>query len=244
MADADKIVRKLNEAKFCDRNGDPKPCFQYMHQTQSLTNTRIRSILLGIANYYKLANNRRRVTRRVSYILRHSVAKMYAAKYKLATRAKVFRKGGKYLHKPLQARQGKYALGGLDRDQHNWFINAGTKYTNSLEEAPEINLPKIPFVKTSEIPGPDLRTTANSQQNHFKDPILLGKIYYLRGMRALELPCVICGSNEDVEMHHIRDIKSLKGKTAVETAVAAVKRKQIPLCRKHHLEAHGKRLKT
>lgn len=116
MADMDKVVKKLSEAKFCDRSGDPKPCFQYMHQPQSLTNVRIRSIILGLCNYYRLANNRRRFTSRISYILRHSLAKMYAAKYRLHSRAKVFRIAGKYLDKPIKAEEGKTPIGGLDEE--------------------------------------------------------------------------------------------------------------------------------
>jgi len=41
---------------------------------------------------------------------------MYAAKYKLATRAKVFRRGGKYLDKPLTSKEGTTPLGGLDQE--------------------------------------------------------------------------------------------------------------------------------
>ena len=117
MADGAKVIKKLNEAKFCDGNGDPIPCFQYMHQTQSLTNLRIRSMILGLCNYYRLANNRRRFTHRISYILRHSLAKMYAAKYKLGTRAQVFKRAGKYLDKPIKANEKEIPLGGLDQDQ-------------------------------------------------------------------------------------------------------------------------------
>lgn len=119
MADTNKVIKKLNQAKFCDGKGDPKPCFQYMHQTQSVTNTRIRGLLLGLCNYYRLANNRRRFTSRISYILRHSTAKMYAAKFKLKTRASTFRKGGKALDKPLEARKKQTALGATDKNQIN-----------------------------------------------------------------------------------------------------------------------------
>ncbi len=116
MANSDKVVKRLSEAKFCDLSGDPKPCFQYMHQPQSLTNVRVRAIILGLCNYYRLANNRRRFTKRIAYILRHSLAKMYAAKYRLHSRSKVFRKAGKYLDKPLKAEQDKTSIGGLDED--------------------------------------------------------------------------------------------------------------------------------
>lgn len=128
MADTNKVIRKLSEAKFCDKSGDPKPCFTQMHQTQSLTNMRIRGVLMGLCNYYKLANNRRRFTSRISYILRHSTAKMYAAKYKLRTRAQVFKKAGKYLDKALLAREDRNALGALDELIGAWEVQGKLAY--------------------------------------------------------------------------------------------------------------------
>ncbi len=170
MADSDKVIRKLREAKFCDDKGDPKPCFQYMHQTQSVTNSRIRGLLLGLCNYYRLANKRRLFTSRISYILRHSTAKMYAAKFKLKTRAATFRKGGKALDKPLQARKSQIALGATDH----------AKMKANLEINKEIRreqIPKLPYLATKEIPGPDLRTTAKNPQEHLSDPIAKAKVY-------------------------------------------------------------------
>ncbi len=243
MANVDKVVKKLSEAKFCDLSGDPKPCFQYMHQPQSLTNVRIRSIILGLCNYYRLANNRRRFTKRIAHILRHSLAKMYAAKYRLHSRAKVFRIAGKNLNKPLKAEEDKTPIGGLDEETKSWFERAVTKVVKMTKEVKrEVQIPiaPIPYAKTWEIPQADLRTTAKNPQEHFEDPILKSKVFYTRGIRALGLPCVVCGTTEEVEMHHIRRLADLKGKTPVEKAMSSVKRKQIPLCRKHHLEEHGK----
>lgn len=122
MADQEKVIKRLKEGGFCDGKGDPEPCFRYMHQTQSLTNSRVRTLILGLCNYYKLANNRRRFTHRISYILRHSIAKMYAAKYKLGTRAQVFKRGGKSLSLPLETRKPQretVVIGGHNRDQIN-----------------------------------------------------------------------------------------------------------------------------
>lgn len=52
----------------------------------------------------------------------------------------------------------------------------------------------------------------------------------------------MCGSEIDVEMHHIRALKHLKGKTPVEKKMMASMRKQIPLCKAHHMEVHGKKM--
>lgn len=112
--DVQKVVDRLSKKGFCDLAGTPKPCMTLMPLPQSVANARIRSTILGLSNYYSLANNRRRSIRRVAYILQHSLAKMYAAKFKLKTRAKVFARGGKDLSKPLESRRG--TLGGSDAD--------------------------------------------------------------------------------------------------------------------------------
>jgi predicted HNH restriction endonuclease len=45
---------------------------------------------------------------------------------------------------------------------------------------------------------------------------------------------------ERVEMHHVRKISDIKGKTIVDKMMMAANRKQIPLCRACHLAVHGK----
>jgi hypothetical protein len=52
-------------------------------------------------------------------------------------------------------------------------------------------------------------------------------------------PCVICGTFEDVQMHHVRPLKDIaKSKNAVHKYMIAIERRQVPVCRKHHLELH------
>jgi len=114
FADDDKVIKKLYNAKFCKRNGDSLPCFQYMHQTQSLTNQRLRSFIIGLSYYYNLANNKRRFINRISFIIKHSAAKMYAAKFKLRSRASVFKIAGRCLGRRLGPDKGKKAIGATD----------------------------------------------------------------------------------------------------------------------------------
>jgi len=52
--------------------------------------------------------------------------------------------------------------------------------------------------------------------------------------------CAICGSNEDVQMHHVRALKDIaKSKNAVHRHMIAIERRQIPVCKKLHLGLHG-----
>jgi hypothetical protein len=58
------------------------------------------------------------------------------------------------------------------------------------------------------------------------------------------LACTKCGSNERVEMHHIRLLSDLNPKmSAIDKLMAKRRRKQIPLCRLCHLD-HHKSLKS
>lgn len=105
LVDQEKVIRKLAENKFCDKAGKPKPNFRYLGNPQSYTVSKVGNIIRGIDNYYKIANNRRQATSRIRNIVRSSIVKMFAAKFKLRTQRKVYAKAGKDLSRPLQAKQ-------------------------------------------------------------------------------------------------------------------------------------------
>jgi hypothetical protein len=62
--------------------------------------------------------------------------------------------------------------------------------------------------------------------------------------------CIICGSSNQIEMHHVRKVKDLKSKARGKNTdfftmqMAAINRKQIPLCSTHHKALHNKTLST
>lgn len=91
----------MSEANFCDGSGKPKPAFRYLKLSQLETNTRVNSILKNFSELWSIAGNRKAAISRLAYILRYSIAKLYAAKFKLKTVAKVFKLGGNNLSKPL-----------------------------------------------------------------------------------------------------------------------------------------------
>jgi hypothetical protein len=111
--DQRKVVSRLAEKGFCTKDGSPRPKFTYMHDTQAVTNEKVNRIFRGIVNYYKLADNIRHFGCRLFYIFSHSLAKMYAAKYRWHRRAIIFNIGGRDLSKPLLAKRGKGHLGRL-----------------------------------------------------------------------------------------------------------------------------------
>nr|QGZ08705.1 hypothetical protein [Saprochaete ingens] len=57
--------------------------------------------------------------------------------------------------------------------------------------------------------------------------------------------CVICNAESNIEMHHVRSIKTMKDKTKgtdfFTKQMSKINRKQIPLCRDHHMKTHRKK---
>ena len=55
--------------------------------------------------------------------------------------------------------------------------------------------------------------------------------------------CMICGSLSNIEMHHVKKIKDLKNpklkKDFFTRQMAGINRKQIPLCKDHHIRLHN-----
>jgi hypothetical protein len=64
----------------------------------------------------------------------------------------------------------------------------------------------------------------------------------------LSKQCIICGSIKHIEMHHIRRVKDLKSKLRKKNTdfftfqMAAINRKQVPLCTEHHKAVHNNSL--
>jgi len=52
--------------------------------------------------------------------------------------------------------------------------------------------------------------------------------------------CAICGKNDENQMHHVRHIRKSGVKYGgFDKYLGAINRKQIPLCKQHHLEVHN-----
>lgn len=221
FVDIEKIIKKLCLLGYCDKGGNPVPNFKLLHQTQSVTNLNATHIINGLNAYYKLANNRNRAITRIIYILKTSIAKMYAAKYKKRTMAAIFKIAGPYLNRRIRT---KNPLG-----------------AGALEE---IIIPKICLPKPVKYNKPDLSVHyTNSDKLNFDDIFKNIYSFSIRGTKALNMPCYVCGSVENVEMHHVRKISDIKTKDQMSKAMIAANMKQLPLCRKHHYEVHGRKYK-
>nr|QIA59683.1 hypothetical protein [Lunularia cruciata] len=157
LVDMQKVINRLAEKGFCDKSGHPKPNFAYFQYPQSYSVARIASILRGLANYYHLANSKRQCVTRLSYILRTSLAKTYAAKFKLGTAAKVFAKGGRDLSNPIKANKGRRPL--LNR-----VLGSKTTAHRRRGAGSEGHFPAIPYTRYGQIKLPDTKPLTKNWQ--------------------------------------------------------------------------------
>jgi hypothetical protein len=62
--------------------------------------------------------------------------------------------------------------------------------------------------------------------------------------------CIVCGSSDHVQMHHVLKVKDIKNKARRKKMdfftmqMAAINRKQVPLCSTHHKALHNNTLST
>jgi len=83
----------------------------------------------------------------------------------------------------------------------------------------------------------------------YRDPDVIPHTWRFRnhtelGQRLLAQECEWCGTREgNMEVHHVRKLKDLKGKSFWEQRMIARRRKTMVLCRQCHVDLHAGRLR-
>ncbi|XP_039119976.1 nuclear intron maturase 1, mitochondrial [Dioscorea cayenensis subsp. rotundata] len=95
-----KQFRKLELLKG-DNDPEPLPCTPMLYSGQAHTNAQMNKFLETMADWYRYADNRKKVVGFCAYVIRSSLAKLYAARYRLKSRAKVYKIASRDLSKPL-----------------------------------------------------------------------------------------------------------------------------------------------
>lgn len=73
----------------------------------------------------------------------------------------------------------------------------------------------------------------------FSDPLSV-KDWKIATISAFGQPCANCGEEENIEMHHVKHIKTLNVKLEpFDKMLAKINRKQVPLCRACHNKVHN-----
>ncbi|KAJ0986011.1 hypothetical protein J5N97_004367 [Dioscorea zingiberensis] len=92
--------RKLELLKG-DKDPEPLPCTPMLYSGQAHTNAQMNKFLETMADWYRYADNRKKVVGFCAYVIRSSLAKLYAARYRLKSRAKVYKVASRDLSQPL-----------------------------------------------------------------------------------------------------------------------------------------------
>lgn len=87
---------------------------------------------------------------------------------------------------------------------------------------------------------PSLRPTPT----HFMTPYLSDPLqrieWNISTISALGQPCANCGTDKNIEMHHLKHIKSINVKLdSMGKMMAKINRKQVPLCKECHNRVHN-----
>ncbi|KAG6497281.1 nuclear intron maturase 1, mitochondrial-like isoform X1 [Zingiber officinale] len=103
-ASLQQCIRKFRQLELVkgDKDPEPLPCTPMLYSGQAHTNSQMNNFLETMADWYKYADNRKKVVGFCAYVIRSSLAKLYAARYRLKSRAKVYRIASRDLSHPLR----------------------------------------------------------------------------------------------------------------------------------------------
>lgn len=100
-----RCIRQLRQLELIkgDKDPEPLPCMPMLYSGQAHTNEQMNKFLETMADWYRYADNRKKVVAFFAYVIRSSLAKLYAARYRLKSRAKVYKIASRDLSSPLRA---------------------------------------------------------------------------------------------------------------------------------------------
>jgi len=188
---------------------DGKEVFEPCHRNFMISNddleilNQYNSEIRGFKNYYSLADNIS-VLNNFYYVMRFSMYKAYAAKYK----SNIGNIRNKFGHK-------KFAV----------------DYVNNKGKAYKAYFYDEGFTKTDkDIKNGNIDNLPNNLRNLNRTSLM---------DRLREGKCMNCGISNDIEMHHVRKLKNLKGKAKWEKHMIARRRKTLPLYMACHDKLHA-----
>ncbi|CAI9760094.1 unnamed protein product [Fraxinus pennsylvanica] len=103
-ASLQQCIRQFRRLAFVkgDRDPEPLPCTPMLYSGQAHTNAQMNKFLESMADWYRYADNRKKIVGFCAYVIRSSLAKLYAARYRLKSRAKVYKIASRDLSRPLR----------------------------------------------------------------------------------------------------------------------------------------------
>jgi hypothetical protein len=199
------------------KHGGPWHRPELLHQSVFDIVTQYQSVYRGLVNFYRLAYNLRDAAR-LHGIMQHSLTRTLAAKLRISVPAVYRRYRAQILGEDGVARAGFEVR--IARDGKPPLIArwGGISLAWSIDATLDDRVVPFRFANTTEIV-----------------------------QRLLAERCELCGSQDRIQVHHIRALKDLKRKGRADkplrvTVMAARRRKTLVLCHACHVAVHGGRL--
>lgn len=253
--DKQRIINRLHMKGYCDKNGFPREIPKLINLDTFTIIEKYNSLLTWISNCYtNFVKNPKTDLSRWIYIIRYSCIKTLAQKHKTTMRNIYIKFAPKKKNKNeentieaiVKIKVGDetwtklwklHTTQSLYKNSKDWKI---FEYRKSIEKINE-NLSK----------GIPIQYTEKSLRINNSD--YLEKINWvnLRTTSSFYLPCSICGSDEEIKIHHIKHAaknryNKINSEHTWEQVLGLKNRRQIPVCRSCHINVihGGKNLNT
>ena len=240
--DRQRIIDRLHAKGFCDKKGFPISIPWLSNLEPHIIIQRFNASMLGLMQYYCEWISQKSFMNRWVYIIRYSCFKTLAMKYKRFTISKVFRKFGVDLtdssNKTIQATV-ELKIGNVTYEKVWKLYTTKELRITMLKQGRVKKLSEIFLSRESnEVIG---EYQLNSSMPTVTHENYLRAITWvsLRTQASFDLPCSLCGTSQNVEMHHIKHIrKTAFSKMPQKTSLKMMSirnRKSIPVCRYCHM---------
>lgn len=242
--DKQRLIDRLHMKGYCDSNGKPREITKLNNLEAFTIIDKTNSVLTGLVNFYlNWVKNGKKQLNRWIYIIRYSCIKTLALKYKTTVR-KILRIFTPEYINPNEAKTIEDSviieIDGL-KYKKKWKLYTQQDLLNNDSRRYK------EFVRRNEVVSnfwslhkgelPDYYTKTKTSVKNIDS---LEKINWInkRTTASFELPCCICGCSENIQMHHLKQLRKINYnnlKKTWEQVMGLRNRKQIPVCANCHI---------
>lgn len=247
--DQQRLISRLHMKGYCNKNGFPKEIGFLTNLEDFSIIERYNSVIRGLTNYYaEFIKNPKKNLSRWIYIIRYSCIKTLAQKHKSSIR-QIFKK---YKVPKNLKTPGENTICATVRNIINNEVYEKTwtliKPSEAIEAAMNLKRKKYLTDVYWSLQNKEAVTYDNSEKHRITNDNFYEKLMWIniRTQASFDLPCFRCGSEENVEMHHIKHVrknnyKLIDNEQTWLQAMSIRNRNQVPLCRECHMTVHSKR---
>lgn len=254
LIDKQRMIDRSHMKGYCDKNGFPREITKLNNLEAFTIIEKTNSVLLGITNYYvNFIRMPKTELSRWVYIIRYSCFKTLALKHKTSIRdiLKKF-KSGEYNKKGENTIEDTVIIEvNGEKYRKTWklltmqSLMEECRGENAQKRKAEIedrfwNLRKNKPEPFEEKEEKKIKRTAKKLYVGDMDFLERSKWVNIRTQSSFDLPCAICGCEENIEMHHIKHVRrtkyiNIKKEKTWEQVMGLRNRRQMPVCRSCHM---------